>query len=278
MVALAAPPESSAGSRFVFRTQRIDHGAQFDQAVEPELFEAGGNLRASRQSANQSPPAVVAWHWSHPMFMEISVRRRRNAVAFARTDCVVGRCRSADFSRLRIGSNKFKRRLNMARQDRQSKVQGEGDYEATRRYRKRTKEYLQNNDVEKAALRAAPKTRREAESMNGRGSGRQASRQGRGSGVTPPQRAARRAINARQDFASLNKWGQFLFFRWPGSAKIGMSPFTRRTCAVPGRWGRELPRPACGHSRLPHRARHWPSPSRPRPGRTTSGSRRDCPT
>ena len=54
----------------------------------------------------------------------------------------------------------------MARQDSESKVQGEGDYEATRRYRKRTKEYLQNNDVEKAALRAAPKTRREAESMN----------------------------------------------------------------------------------------------------------------
>ena len=30
------------------------------------------------------------------------------------------------------------------------KIQGEGDYEATRRYRKRTDEYLNNNDVEKA--------------------------------------------------------------------------------------------------------------------------------
>ena len=33
------------------------------------------------------------------------------------------------------------------------KTQGEGDYEATRRYRKRTDEYLANNDVDKAASR-----------------------------------------------------------------------------------------------------------------------------
>jgi hypothetical protein len=45
------------------------------------------------------------------------------------------------------------------------KVQGEGDYEATRRYRKRTEEFLKNNDVEKAADRAAPKSPREAEDM-----------------------------------------------------------------------------------------------------------------
>lgn len=45
------------------------------------------------------------------------------------------------------------------------KIQGEGDYEATRRYRKRTTEFLENNDVEKAALRAAPTTTREAEDM-----------------------------------------------------------------------------------------------------------------
>ena len=45
------------------------------------------------------------------------------------------------------------------------KIQGEGDYEATRRYRKRTEEYLENNDVEKAAVRAAPETSREAEDM-----------------------------------------------------------------------------------------------------------------
>jgi hypothetical protein len=45
------------------------------------------------------------------------------------------------------------------------KIQGEGDYEATRRYRKRTSEYLANNDVEKAAIRAAPESQREAEDL-----------------------------------------------------------------------------------------------------------------
>jgi hypothetical protein len=45
------------------------------------------------------------------------------------------------------------------------KVQGEGDYDATRRYRKRTEEYLKSNDVEKAAERAAPASRSEAEDM-----------------------------------------------------------------------------------------------------------------
>jgi hypothetical protein len=45
------------------------------------------------------------------------------------------------------------------------KVQGEGDYEATRRYRKRTDEFLKNNDVEKAAIRAAPTSSKEAESL-----------------------------------------------------------------------------------------------------------------
>jgi hypothetical protein len=45
------------------------------------------------------------------------------------------------------------------------KIQGEGDYEATRRYRKRTDEYLKTNDVAKAAVRAAPESRREAEDM-----------------------------------------------------------------------------------------------------------------
>lgn len=47
----------------------------------------------------------------------------------------------------------------------QVKVQGEGDYAAARRYRKRTDEYLENNDVEKAAIRAAPTSAREAEDL-----------------------------------------------------------------------------------------------------------------
>jgi hypothetical protein len=49
--------------------------------------------------------------------------------------------------------------------NRESKVQGEGDREADRRYRKRTKEFLENNDVKKAAIRAAPETKAEAESL-----------------------------------------------------------------------------------------------------------------
>jgi hypothetical protein len=47
----------------------------------------------------------------------------------------------------------------------ENKVQGEGDYEAARRYRKRTDEFLENNDVEKAALNAAPETGQQADDM-----------------------------------------------------------------------------------------------------------------
>jgi hypothetical protein len=42
------------------------------------------------------------------------------------------------------------------------KVQGEGDYEAARRHRKRVSEFIENNDVEKAAVRAAPESAAEA--------------------------------------------------------------------------------------------------------------------
>jgi hypothetical protein len=45
------------------------------------------------------------------------------------------------------------------------KIQGEGDYEATRRYRKRTEEFLENNDVEQAAADATPETGAEAEDL-----------------------------------------------------------------------------------------------------------------
>lgn len=45
------------------------------------------------------------------------------------------------------------------------KIQGEGDYEAARRHRKRVNEYIENNDVEKAAIRAEPETAEEAEDM-----------------------------------------------------------------------------------------------------------------
>lgn len=45
------------------------------------------------------------------------------------------------------------------------KVQGEGDYEATRRYRKRTEEFLENNDVEEVAQSAEPEDAEEAEEL-----------------------------------------------------------------------------------------------------------------
>ena len=53
----------------------------------------------------------------------------------------------------------------MASKAKRSKVQGEGNYEATRRYRKRTEKFLATKSVRKAAKRAAPRTRREAEDM-----------------------------------------------------------------------------------------------------------------
>lgn len=46
-----------------------------------------------------------------------------------------------------------------------AKVQGEGDYEATRRYRKRTADFLAGHDVEKEARGAAPRSRQEAKDM-----------------------------------------------------------------------------------------------------------------
>jgi len=46
-----------------------------------------------------------------------------------------------------------------------SKVQGEGDYQAARRYRKRTADYVENNDVQKAARNAAPRSRAEAQQL-----------------------------------------------------------------------------------------------------------------
>ena len=49
--------------------------------------------------------------------------------------------------------------------ERDPKVQGEGDYEAARRYRKRQKDFQENNDVEKAAVRAAPQSSEEAQSL-----------------------------------------------------------------------------------------------------------------
>lgn len=46
-----------------------------------------------------------------------------------------------------------------------SKVQGEGDYEATRRYDKDTERFLKSANVEDLARKAAPKSKAEAEDM-----------------------------------------------------------------------------------------------------------------
>jgi hypothetical protein len=45
------------------------------------------------------------------------------------------------------------------------KIQGEGDYEATRRYRQRTEEFLENHDVEQVAEDAKPATGEEAKEL-----------------------------------------------------------------------------------------------------------------
>jgi hypothetical protein len=45
---------------------------------------------------------------------------------------------------------------------RNDKVQGEGDYDAARRYRKDVRAFVATHDVEKAARAAAPRSRTEA--------------------------------------------------------------------------------------------------------------------
>ena len=47
----------------------------------------------------------------------------------------------------------------------QSKVQGEGDYESTRRFRERTEHFLKKADVPDLARRAAPDSKEEAAEM-----------------------------------------------------------------------------------------------------------------
>lgn len=46
-----------------------------------------------------------------------------------------------------------------------SGTQGEGDYQATRRYRKRTQAFLAKHDVSKLGRSAAPRTTAEAQDM-----------------------------------------------------------------------------------------------------------------
>jgi len=47
-----------------------------------------------------------------------------------------------------------------------SKVQGEGDYEAARRYRKEVEEFVEQADIDRAAHEAAPKSPAEQKELD----------------------------------------------------------------------------------------------------------------
>ena len=55
--------------------------------------------------------------------------------------------------------------MNSGKQDRNESVQGEGDFEADRRYRSDVGEFVRTNDVEKAARDAAPSSEAEAATL-----------------------------------------------------------------------------------------------------------------
>jgi hypothetical protein len=46
-----------------------------------------------------------------------------------------------------------------------AQIQGEGDYEAARRFREETKHFLEGADVPDLARKAAPKSKKEAQEM-----------------------------------------------------------------------------------------------------------------
>ena len=54
----------------------------------------------------------------------------------------------------------------MSSTESKSKVQGEGDYEAARRYRKDVEEFVSKADVDKAAHEAAPKSPAEKKELD----------------------------------------------------------------------------------------------------------------
>lgn len=66
-----------------------------------------------------------------------------------------------------------------------SKIQGEGDYEADRRYRERTDAFLKDADVPQVARAAAPKSAAEAQEMA------DAEKQGRARAHLPRKRATK---------------------------------------------------------------------------------------
>ena len=49
--------------------------------------------------------------------------------------------------------------------DRKGKIQGEGDYESARRYRRDVEDYVKNADIDKAAREAEPDSPEEAREL-----------------------------------------------------------------------------------------------------------------
>lgn len=72
-----------------------------------------------------------------------------------------------------------------------SGTHGEGDYAATRRYRKRTEDFLANNDVGKLARAAAPRSKGEARELKSAEASGRARAKTRAKSKAAPTRAAR---------------------------------------------------------------------------------------
>ena len=53
----------------------------------------------------------------------------------------------------------------MSEKNRDPKIQGEGDYESARRYRKDVERFVEENDTEELAQEAAPHSEQEADEL-----------------------------------------------------------------------------------------------------------------
>jgi len=55
--------------------------------------------------------------------------------------------------------------MKPARGEKKTTVQGEGDYDAARRYRKSAEQFVRSNDTEDLARKASPESREEADDL-----------------------------------------------------------------------------------------------------------------
>ena len=62
-------------------------------------------------------------------------------------------------------AKKSKANVILAKTRMSTKLQGEGDYEAARRYDRNVRKFVQSADIERAARAAAPRNKREAQEM-----------------------------------------------------------------------------------------------------------------